>query len=524
MDLQRPKPVIIAILAIAAALSTVLTATSVRTAAAIQANTPANWEDSAWNGWTATGGLTSNTAVVNSGPNRMSVFGRGEDNALWIRSWDGTTWGGWSSLGGALTSDPAAVSWGTDRIDVLVRGTDMGLYHRYWSGGNNWSGWEALGGILASAPTVASWGPGRLDIFARGADDALWSIAWAGTQWTGWYSLGGRITATPAAASWGPNRIDVFVRGGDGALWHRAWSGLWYGWEPLGGWLTSAPAASSWGPGRIDVFVRGGDDAAWHNAWVGTQWTGWQPLGGYLTSQPEAVSFDANRIDLFVRSSANVVYQTGWDGAAWSGWRGLGLTASAIFLNDIPAIRQQYELSCEEAALQMALAHEGTAVNQTQELNDIGIDWRAGYYQGNTLRWGDPYVNFVGDPNGSEVALTGYGTYDTTISRIASGYTGIVDRAGEGISPQDIYTAVLGNHPAVVWVAFDWKYHSPGSLLAFDSRWVQYEGPVEHAVTVVGISGGSVYVYNPWFGPQWIDKATFEAAYNTYNDMAVILQ
>jgi hypothetical protein len=31
-------------------------------------------------------------------------------------------------------------------------------------------------------------------------------------------------------------------------------------------------------------------------------------------------------------------------------------------------------------------------------------------------------------------------------------------------------------------------------------------------------------VFNPWFGPQWIDKATFESAYSTYNFMAVVVE
>ena len=93
----------------------------------------------------------------------------------------------------------------------------------------------------------------------------------------------------------------------------------------------------------------------------------------------------------------------------------------------------------------------------------------------------------------------------------------------EGVAAQDVYNAVLGGHPAVVWVSFDWQFHRPGAWLAFDGRWVQYEGPVEHAVTVIGVDQNSVYVFNPWFGPQWISRSTFEASYATYNRMAVIL-
>jgi len=40
-------------------------------------------------------------------------------------------WSDWMDLGGQLTSEPAAVSWGPNRIDVFARGTDNALWHIY---------------------------------------------------------------------------------------------------------------------------------------------------------------------------------------------------------------------------------------------------------------------------------------------------------------------------------------------------------------------------------------------------------
>jgi len=192
-------------------------------------------------------------------------------------------------------------------------------------------------------------------------------------------------------------------------------------------------------------------------------------------------------------------------------------------IGNVPYYRQVYSLSCEAAALQMALAHEGINVDQTRQLNDMGIDYRSAYFDANGLRWGDPYTNFVGDPNGSEIALTGYGTYETNVARIARAYGGQVTLEGENISPLTVYAAVLQNHPVVAWIAFDWRYHAAGSYLAFDGRWVPYAGSIEHAVTVVGVTPDSVYVYNPWSGPQWVSRSTFESAFATYHNMAVVL-
>ena len=151
-----------------------------------------------------------------------------------------------------MTSSPCAVSWGYNRIDVFGRGTDNALWHKWWDG-SSWSGWESLGGILTSAPTVSSWGDNRLDVFVKGTDNALWHKWWDGSSWSGWESLGGVLTSAPGAVSWGYNRIDVFVKGTDNALWHKWWDGSsWSGWESLG-----ADGSASPPPGWAAISLTG---------------------------------------------------------------------------------------------------------------------------------------------------------------------------------------------------------------------------------------------------------------------------
>jgi hypothetical protein len=177
--------------------------------------------------------------------------------------------------GGTCTSGPSAVSWGPNRIDVFMRGTDSALWHKWFDGG--WFGWESLGGILTSAPAVCSWAAGRLDVFVLGTDSALWH-QWHEGGWSGWESLGGLLTSTPAAASWDTNRIDVIARGVDSGPWHKRWDGSWSEFEPRGGVLISAPALSSRASGRLDLFGRGIDNALWHRPFDG-QWHGRRSLG-----------------------------------------------------------------------------------------------------------------------------------------------------------------------------------------------------------------------------------------------------
>ena len=197
---------------------------------------------------------------------------------------------------------------------------------------------------------------------------------------------------------------------------------------------------------------------------------------------------------------------------------------TSLVLN-VPYYHQQYGLSCEEAALRMALAFEGITVSENQIFNVEGIDWRTAYWDSaGAFHWGDPYDNFVGDPNGSETALTGYGTYWTVIKRTAEALGGGVVAAGEGIPPSELYGQVLAGHPAVAWVSFDYRYRSNSHYVSFDGDHVQFGPGWEHAVTVIGVTPDSVLINDPWNGQGWHSRAEFESAYATFNDMAVVLR
>ncbi len=50
-----------------------------------------------------------------------------------------------------LTSAPAVASWADNRLDVFARGQNRALWHKWWDG-SRWSDWEDLGGVLTSAP------------------------------------------------------------------------------------------------------------------------------------------------------------------------------------------------------------------------------------------------------------------------------------------------------------------------------------------------------------------------------------
>ena len=209
--------------------------------------------------------------------------------------------------------------------------------------------------------------------------------------------------------------------------------------------------------------------------------------------------------------------------AGIAGQSGPAHAATAQFVPNVPSFYQAYPLSCEASSLRMALAKEGIAASDQQILSLTPTDARAATFTGGSMQWGDPYASYVGDVSGSEAALTGYGTYYPTIAGVATRLGGRVLRAGEGVSPSELYAAIQAGHPAVAWVTYEWVAATRQDYVAFDGRRIPFAGPVEHAVTVVGVSPDSVFVNNPITGQEWVSRSAFEAAYGTYNDMAVIL-
>ena len=191
-----------------------------------------------------------------------------------------------------------------------------------------------------------------------------------------------------------------------------------------------------------------------------------------------------------------------------------------LFKVGVPVYRQQSSLSCEEAVLSMVLAFYGHPATEQQVFDQVGID-RAHYWAGRS-GGGDPYAQFVGDPNGSEVQQTGYGVYWTPIAGAAKHFGAPVAQAGEGIAPAAIYAAVRGGHPAVVWVTYDLRPHVRADYQAFDGRTVPYAGPYEHAMVVTGLNDTGVRVNDPDAGQYWVPFGQFEAAYAVYNRMAVV--
>ena len=138
-----------------------------------------------WGGWQSVGGvLSAAPAVVGGADGRIDVFVRGTDDSLWTRALPpGGSWSPWTSLGGWLTTGPAGVYVDAVRLDVYAIGGDHAVWRRTWTG-SMWSGWQSVGGQTYVAPTVAPspQGDGAW-VFVRGTGNGLYRQPERGSRW-----------------------------------------------------------------------------------------------------------------------------------------------------------------------------------------------------------------------------------------------------------------------------------------------------------------------------------------------------
>lgn len=280
--------------------------------------------------------LASINAVAQGG-SRIDLFGRGEDDVLWHRVWDGT-WRSWRSLGplpGAgmsfRPSDPVAVARGGG-VDLVIRGSDRVLWHRRLE--QTWSDWTRVEGDLelVGNPAVTLSGPNVMDVFAlRVSDLQVMQRHYDGTNWTAWVATGATSSRVPAATSWGVGRLDLFLGRRTPDLFkplHRWWDGAAWQEEPLDNVFFSDPVAASWDINRLDLF-QNFSGHLWQKTWNGA-WQPWvnldatlPPGAPELRAVPSVYSVASGTLDVFSLRSGNVeasVWRRRFAAGAWSDW------------------------------------------------------------------------------------------------------------------------------------------------------------------------------------------------------------
>jgi uncharacterized protein YvpB len=190
---------------------------------------------------------------------------------------------------------------------------------------------------------------------------------------------------------------------------------------------------------------------------------------------------------------------------------------------------QDHNLSCEAAALKMALSYYGIKVDELTLIRYMTRDNRSAKFDnaGRLVMWGDPAYSYVGNPDGNIHRFQGYGVYYQPVA-LAAMYAGAsVLQVGSGlygaaVQPSDVYRAVLAGHPVVAWISNTYHHVKLSSYTSFRGEQVRYT-LTEHAVTVIGVRPDAVLINDPWFGRAWHPKAQFESAFRTFDGMAVVV-
>ena len=104
---------------------------------------------------------------------------------------------------------------------------------------------------------------------------------------------------------------------------------------------------------------------------------------------------------------------------------------------DIAIDYQDHPLSCEAAALKMALSKEGVQIGEDDLLVLMGRDNRPAELDssGRLVRWGNPNLAYVGDPDGKLQSYIGYGAYAGPVAKAAATAGGKVLAWGTSLDP-----------------------------------------------------------------------------------------
>lgn len=175
----------------------------------------------------------------------------------------------------------------------------------------------------------------------------------------------------------------------------------------------------------------------------------------------------------------------------------LGLT-----LVKLPVVfhRQEHSLSCEIAALKMALDFQGLNIKESELIENLQFDSTA---RKNGI-WGDPYTGFVGDIDG-KMGVTGYGVYWQPVSDVANKYT--YSEVIENATVQELAQHLSERRP-IVW----WGYFGRGKTINWQTstgrKIVAING--EHARVLTGFVGTKesptgFYLMDPIYGELFWD-------------------
>jgi hypothetical protein len=203
---------------------------------------------------------------------------------------------------------------------------------------------------------------------------------------------------------------------------------------------------------------------------------------------------------LIYGSRPDVAFKRAWGRLAAAAARPADIGALLPIVFDA----QDHALSCEVAALKMALAVRDIRVSESELIAAVGFDPTPKRHEAGRIVWGDPQKGFVGDIDG-RMPDTGYGVYADPIARAAQKWNAA--RAVKGLTPRQLAEELVVGNPVIVW-----GYLGDGDLY----EWQTPEGKTvqavlhEHTFTAYGFRGSperpeGFLLMDPIYGPRYWD-------------------
>jgi alpha-galactosidase len=110
-----------------------------------------------WSGWSSLGGATPTApslAVDASGTVHLVVVGLNSGIYHKMKTAAGVWATSWDSPGGSINNAIALTALGTT-LQIMVQGMDGGVWYNSLAG-SSWTGWTGLGGTILSTPSLGA--------------------------------------------------------------------------------------------------------------------------------------------------------------------------------------------------------------------------------------------------------------------------------------------------------------------------------------------------------------------------------
>jgi len=181
---------------------------------------------------------------------------------------------------------------------------------------------------------------------------------------------------------------------------------------------------------------------------------------------------------------------------------------------------QEHRLSCEVAALLMALNYRGVNITENELIKELPVSDPGPRRAGNI--WGDPNLGFVGNIDG-QVPNGGYGVYEQPIYDLAARYR--TAKIITNSTLDGLITELVNGNPIVVWGVV-------GS--GRDISWKTVDGKFipakldEHARTLIGYTGESnnpklLILNDPYYGEIRMTVSEFLTNWGMLGNRAVVV-